>query len=52
LPRLLNKGGIAAIEIAFDQAEPVTRLLSRDGLQARVAQDIGGRPRAVLLTWV
>jgi hypothetical protein len=27
-------------------------LLARDGLQARVADDFGGRPRAVLLTWV
>jgi len=27
-------------------------LLARDGLQARVAEDLAGRPRAVLLTWV
>jgi release factor glutamine methyltransferase len=51
LPRLLNPGGIAAIEIGFGQAGAVTRLLARDGLEARVANDLAGRPRAVLLTW-
>jgi len=52
LPRLLCGGGLAAIEIAPDQAEAVTRLLARDGLQARQADDLAGRPRAILLTWV
>jgi release factor glutamine methyltransferase len=51
LPRLLNPGGLAAIEIAPDQVEPVTQLLARDRLQARVAHDLGSRPRALLLTW-
>ncbi|NUT00027.1 MAG: peptide chain release factor N(5)-glutamine methyltransferase [Sphingomonas sp.] len=51
LPRLLNPGGLAAVEIGHDQAEPVTGLLSRDGLAARVANDLGGRPRALLLSW-
>ncbi|HEY6047966.1 MAG TPA: peptide chain release factor N(5)-glutamine methyltransferase [Sphingomicrobium sp.] len=50
LPRLLNPGGLAAIEIGFDQAEAVTPLLERNGLRARVANDLAGRPRAVLLT--
>ena len=52
LPRLLARGGLAAIEIAPDQRDQVVDLLARDGLQARVADDFGGRPRAVLLTWV
>ena len=52
LPRLLNPGGLAAVEIGHDQAETVTGLLARDGLEARVATDLGGRPRAVLLTWM
>jgi release factor glutamine methyltransferase len=52
LPRLLNRGGLAAIEIAPDQAEVVTALLARDGLRARTADDLAGRPRAILLTWV
>jgi release factor glutamine methyltransferase len=52
LPHLLEQGGLAAVEIGHDQSAPVTRLLSRDGLQARVVQDLAGRDRAVLLTWV
>jgi release factor glutamine methyltransferase len=51
LPSLLNKGGLAAIEIGHDQAESVTALLGRDGLAARIANDFADRPRAVLLTW-
>jgi release factor glutamine methyltransferase len=52
LPRLLNDGGLAAIEIGPDQPEAVTALLARDGLEARVATDLAERPRAILLTWV
>jgi release factor glutamine methyltransferase len=52
LPSLLEAGGLAAIEIGQDQAGSVTALLARDGLEARVADDFAGRPRAVLLTWV
>lgn len=51
LPRLLNKGGLAAVEIGHDQATAVTALLQRDGLRARVVNDLAERPRAVLLTW-
>ena len=52
LPRLLNKGGLAAVEIGHDQASAVTALLERDGLRARVANDLAEQPRAVLLTWI
>jgi release factor glutamine methyltransferase len=52
VPRLLNKGGLAAIEIGHDQAEKVPPILARDGLKARVAVDLADRPRAVLLTWI
>jgi release factor glutamine methyltransferase len=52
LPRLLNQGGLAAVEIGHDQGEAVTALLARDGLKARIAHDLAGLPRAVLLTWV
>ncbi len=52
LPRLLKQEGLAAVEIGFDQADAVPPLLARDGLQARVAQDLGGRPRVILLKWV
>jgi release factor glutamine methyltransferase len=52
LPRLLNAGALAAVEIGHDQAKAVTELLARDGLSARVVNDLANRPRAVLLTWV
>lgn len=52
LPRLLNKGGLAVVEIGHDQAPAVVALLACDGLQAEVAQDLAGRDRAILLTWV
>lgn len=51
LPRLFKPGGLAAIEIAAEQADEVTRLLIRDGLQGRTVEDLAGRPRAVLLTY-
>jgi release factor glutamine methyltransferase len=51
LPQLLEPAGLAAVEIGLDQADSVTELLARDGLVSRVANDFGGRPRAVLLTW-
>lgn len=51
LPRLLEPGGLAAIEIDPGQADTVTALLARDGLQAKVANDFANRPRCVLLTW-
>jgi release factor glutamine methyltransferase len=52
IPRLLNRGGLAAVEIAPDQVDAVTALLARDGLRVRVADDLAGRARSVLLTWV
>ena len=52
LPHLLNPGGLAAVEIGLEQGEEVSSLLARDGLQASIANDFAGRPRAVLLTWV
>ena len=52
LPKLLDDGGLAAVEIGHDQAAAVTGLLERDGLRARVAQDFGERDRVLLLTWV
>ena len=52
LPRLLSRDGLAAVEIGYDQAEQVTSLLARGGLTAKVAHDLAGRDRALLLTWV
>ena len=47
--RLLTSGGLAAIEIGFDQAETVTALFESEGLSSSVAHDLGGRPRAILI---
>jgi release factor glutamine methyltransferase len=52
IPRLLAPGGLAAVEIGASQGEAALRLLKRKGLNARIAQDLGGRDRAILLTWV
>ena len=49
-PRLLNPAGLAAVEIGFDQAQSAAALLSRDGLRSRLARDLAGRSRAILLT--
>jgi len=51
LSRLLAPGGLAAIEIGFDQAAPAAALLAGGGLSARLARDLAGRPRALLLTF-
>lgn len=46
---LLAPGGLAAIEIGFDQAESVSELFRAQGLAPRVAIDLGDRPRALLV---
>ena len=50
IPRLLASEGIAAVEVGAGQGASASALLQRDGLRARIAQDFGGRDRAVLLT--
>ena len=50
LPRLLEPGGIAVIEIGHTQADAVTALAGAVGLAARMAYDLGGRPRAIILS--
>ncbi|MES2002571.1 MAG: peptide chain release factor N(5)-glutamine methyltransferase [Pseudomonadota bacterium] len=52
LPRLIAPGGFAAVEIGFDQSLQVAPMLGRDGLSARIAKDLAGHPRAVLLSRV
>lgn len=46
---LLAPGGLAAIEIGFDQAEGAGALFRAEGLQPRLAHDLAGRPRALLI---
>jgi release factor glutamine methyltransferase len=47
--RLLASGGLAAIEIGFDQAESAAELFRQQGLPPSVALDLGDRPRALLI---
>jgi release factor glutamine methyltransferase len=49
IPRLLTPGGLAAIEIGFDQSESASALFEGQGLSIRIARDLGGRPRALLI---
>ena len=46
---LLAPGGLAAIEIGFDQAVSVSGILAKAGLDPTVAHDLGGRPRALII---
>lgn len=52
IPRLLEPTGLAAVEIGSGQGDAAVAVLQRDGLKARIAHDLGGRNRAVLLTYV
>lgn len=47
--RLLAPGGLAAIEIGFDQADSAAALFEAAGPSPGVALDLGGRPRALLI---
>lgn len=47
--RLLAPGGLAAIEIGYDQADSATELFEKHGLHPTLARDLGGRPRALLI---
>jgi len=51
LPGLLCTGGLAMVEIGFDQAESASRILAETGFMAELKHDLGGRPRALALTW-
>ncbi|MEO6248505.1 MAG: peptide chain release factor N(5)-glutamine methyltransferase [Sphingomicrobium sp.] len=48
LGRLIAPGGLAAIEIGFDQADSAAAVLAKAGLSSRLALDLAGRPRALL----
>jgi release factor glutamine methyltransferase len=51
LRRLIADGGLAAVEIGFDQAEAALEILGDDTLESRLAHDLAGHARAVLLTY-
>jgi release factor glutamine methyltransferase len=46
---LLAPRGLVAIEIGFDQADSVGAIFRAAGLDPTVAEDLGGRPRAVII---
>lgn len=50
--KLLSPGGLAAIEIGHDQGEVALAMFARSGISSRLAEDLAGRPRAVLLTCI
>lgn len=50
IPRLLAPGGAAVLEIGWTQAEAVSALAAEAGLGAVLHRDLGGRPRALLLS--
>ena len=46
---LLAPGGLAGIEIGFDQADSVAELLAAHGHASTLVRDLGGRPRALFI---
>jgi release factor glutamine methyltransferase len=48
LPALIAPGGIAAIEIGFDQAAAVTALLAEVDLRVTLRRDLAGRDRCLV----
>ena len=51
LPGLLAPAGIALVEIGHTQAAAVSAIAGGAGMQARLHHDLGGRPRALELSW-
>jgi release factor glutamine methyltransferase len=47
--RLLEPSGLAAIEIGADHSDSAAALFRLEGLQPRLAHDLAGRPRALLI---
>ncbi|MFC4293699.1 peptide chain release factor N(5)-glutamine methyltransferase [Novosphingobium tardum] len=47
LPALLAPGGVALVEIGWQQAEAVAAIGGESGLSATVHRDLGNRPRAL-----
>lgn len=50
LPRLIAPGGVAVIEIGHRQADAVGALVADAGLSWSLRADLGGRPRALVVT--
>lgn len=50
LPALIAPGGMAAIEIGYDQRDAVTGLIEAVGLSARSLKDLAGHDRCLVVT--
>lgn len=50
LPDLLLPGGLAVVEIGWQQAEAVSALAEAAGFAAELRRDLANRPRALILT--
>lgn len=50
LPRLIAPGGMAAIEIGYDQKDSVSALLRDQGLHSAVRRDLAGHDRCLIAT--
>ena len=49
ITRLIAPGGIAAMEIGHTQAAAVAALFAKQGLTTRIARDLAGRDRAIIV---
>ena len=49
---LLAPGGLAAVEIGYRQEDSAAALFAAQGLSPRLARDLAGRPRALLMSAV
>lgn len=49
MPRLLADGGVAIFEFGVGQADALLAIAAESGLSARVAPDLAGRPRALIV---
>lgn len=49
LPDLLAPGGVAVLEIGFEQGDAVSAIAQRCGFTAALRRDLAGRPRALVL---
>lgn len=50
LPRLLGQGGMAAIEIGYDQRLSVSALLEEQGFSVQCRRDLAGHDRCLVVT--
>ena len=51
IARLIAPGGMAAVEIGHTQAVAVSALFAEQGPAPRVARDLAGRDRAIIVQW-